>query len=68
MNEVTDHVKFRDDGSKLSSNCLFPPGFKYIKVFVLLIYEMLKFVSIISLNIILTYPFLFINEMNPVHA
>jgi hypothetical protein len=53
MNDVTCHVKFKVDGSKFSSNSLPLPGFTYIKVFELLIKEMLMF-DITSLKIILT--------------
>ncbi len=68
MKDYTDQVKLTDDKSKSSSSCLLLPGLTYIYVFELLIHEVLKFVFIISLNIILTYPLFFIEEINPEHA
>ncbi len=68
MKDYTDQVKLTEDKSKSSSSYLLLPGLTYIYVFELLIHEVLKFVFIISLNIIFTYPLLFIEEMNPEHA
>ena len=68
MKDYTDQVKLTDDKSKSSYSCLLLPGFTYIYVFELLIHDVLNFVFIISLNIILTYPLFFIEEMNPEHA
>ena len=67
MKDCTDQVKLTDDSSKSSSSYLLLPGLIYIYVFELLIHEALKFVFIISLNIIFTNPLLLTYEMNPEH-
>jgi hypothetical protein len=68
MKDYTDQVKLTDDKSKSSYSYLLLPGFTYIYAFELFIHEVLNFVFIMSLNIILTYPLFFIEEMNPEHA
>ena len=68
INDYTDQVKLTDYKSKSSSSCLFFAGLTYIYVFVSLIHEILKFVFIMSLNIIFTYPLLLTYEINPEHA
>ena len=68
MKDYTDQVKLTYNKSKSSSSCLLLPGLTYICVFELLIHEVLKCVFTMSLNIILTYPLFFIEEMNPEHA
>ena len=68
INDYTDQVKLTDDKIKSSSSCLFLAGLTYIYVFVSLIHEILKFVFIMSVNIIFTNPWLFTVEMNPVQA
>ena len=68
MKDYIYQVKLTDDKLKYSSSCILFLGLTYIYVFELLIHEVLKFVLIISLNIIFTTPLLFIEEMNPVHA
>jgi hypothetical protein len=68
MKDYIYQVKLTEDKSKYSSSCILFLGLTYIYVFELLIHEVLKFVLIISLNIIFTTPLLFIEEINPVHA
>ena len=65
MKDFTDHVKFTDETSKFSSSCLLLAGFTYIYVLELLIHEILKFVFIISPNIIFVNPLLLTEEMTP---
>ena len=68
MKDYIYQVKLTDAKSKYSFSCILFLGLTYIYVFELLIHEVLKFVLIISLNIIFTTPLLFIEEINPVHA
>ena len=65
MKDFKDHVKLTDETSKSSSSCLLLPGFTYIYVLELLIHEILKFVFIISPNIIFVNPLLLTEEMTP---
>ena len=68
MKDYIYQVKLTEDKSKYSSSCILFLELTYIYVFELLIHDVLNFVFIISLNIIFTYPLLFIEEMNPEHA
>ncbi len=61
-------MKFIDYVSKSSSSYLLLAGLTYIYEFELFIHDTLKSVFMISLNIILTYPRLLTEEINPEHA